>query len=129
MSGRVVHFEIPYDDGDRARGFYKAAFDWEIVQMPEMGGYTLVMTGPSGEQGPTEAGFINGGMLPREQAATRGPVLVVDVDSIEESLSRIGQLGGSTVVGKTPVGDMGFAAYFTDPEGNVMGLWETAKAG
>jgi predicted enzyme related to lactoylglutathione lyase len=21
---------------------------------------------------------------------------------------------------------MGFAAYFTDPEGNVMGLWETA---
>jgi predicted enzyme related to lactoylglutathione lyase len=24
---------------------------------------------------------------------------------------------------------MGFAAYFTDPEGNVIGLWETAKAG
>ena len=23
MSGRVVHFEIPFDDGDRARGFYQ----------------------------------------------------------------------------------------------------------
>ena len=127
MSGRVVHFEIPYDDGDRARGFYKAAFDWEIVQMPEMGGYTLVMTGPSGEQGPTEAGFINGGMLSREMSATRHPVVVVDVPSIDATLERIPELGGSVVAGKTAVGEMGFAAYVSDPEGNVVGLWETAR--
>ena len=127
MSGRVVHFEIPYDDGDRARSFYAEIFDWQLVAMPEMGGYTLVMTGPSGDQGPTEPGYINGGMLSRQQAATSGPVLVVDVDSIDATLERIGGLGGSTVVGKTPVGEMGFAAYFTDPEGNVMGLWETAR--
>jgi predicted enzyme related to lactoylglutathione lyase len=127
MSGRVVHFEIPFDDGDRARSFYKDVFDWQVVQMPEMGGYTLVMTGPSGDAGPTESGFINGGMLSREQGAISGPVVVIDVPSIDESLAKIGTLGGSTVVGKTPVGDMGFAAYFTDPEGNVVGLWETAR--
>ena len=127
MSGRVVHFEIPYDDGDRARGFYKAAFDWEIVQMPEMGGYTLVMTGPSGDQGPTESGFINGGMLSRDMAATRHPVVVVDVPSIDATLERIPELGGSVVAGKTAVGEMGFAAYVSDPEGNVVGLWETAR--
>jgi predicted enzyme related to lactoylglutathione lyase len=127
MSGRVVHFEIPFDDGDRARSFYKDVFDWQVVQMPEMGGYTLVMTGPSGDAGPTESGFINGGMLSREQGATSGPVVVIDVPSIDESLAKIGTLGGSTVVGRTPVGDMGFAAYFTDPEGNVVGLWETAR--
>jgi hypothetical protein len=126
MSGRVVHFEIPYDDGDRARGFYKAAFDWDIVQMPEMGGYTLVMTGPSGEEGPTEAGFINGGMLSREMSATRHPVVVVDVPSIDATLERMPELGGSVVAGKTAVGEMGFAAYVSDPEGNVVGLWETA---
>lgn len=126
MSGRVVHFEVPFDDGDRARSFYKGAFDWQLMEMPEMG-YTIVTTGPSGDAGPTEAGFINGGMLARTDAATRGPVLVVDVPSIEESLARIGELGGTTVVGRTPVGEMGFAAYFTDPEGNVMGLWETAR--
>jgi predicted enzyme related to lactoylglutathione lyase len=127
MSGRVVHFEVPFDDGDRARGFYKEIFGWQLQTMPEMGGYTLVMSGPSGDTGPTEAGFINGGMLSRDQAATPGPVIVVDVDSIDESLAKIGILGGSTVVGRTPVGDMGFAAYFTDPEGNVVGLWETAR--
>ena len=128
MSGRVVHFEIPFDDAERARGFYKDLFGWQIQEMPGMD-YTIVSTGPSGEQGPTEAGYIGGGMLARQQAATSGPVLVVDVDSIDDTLQRIGGMGGSTVVGKTPVGEMGFAAYFTDPEGNVIGLWETAKAG
>jgi predicted enzyme related to lactoylglutathione lyase len=126
MTGRVVHFEIPFDDGERARGFYKELFGWQLMEMPEMS-YTIVTSGPSNDQGPTESGFINGGMLSREQAATGGPVLVVDVDSIDQTLERIGGMGGSTVVGKTPVGDMGFAAYFTDPEGNVMGLWETVK--
>ena len=125
MSGRVVHFEIPFDDGDRARGFYKEIFGWQTMEMPEMS-YTIVTSGPSNDQGPTESGFINGGMLPRQQAATPAPVIVIDVDSIDATLERIGAQGGSTVVGKTPVGDMGFAAYFTDPEGNVVGLWETA---
>ncbi|MFD2092714.1 VOC family protein [Blastococcus deserti] len=126
MSGRVVHFEIPFDDGDRARSFYKDVFGWQLMEMPEMS-YTLVTTGPSGDAGPTEPGFINGGMLSREMSATGGPVVVVDVESIDGALERIAGLGGSTVVGKTPVGEMGFAAYFTDPEGNVVGLWETAR--
>ena len=128
MSGKVVHFEIPFDDGDRARSFYKEIFDWQLVTMPEMGGYTLVMSGPSGDQGPTEAGFINGGMLSRDQAATSGPVIVMDVPSIDETLEKIGGLGGSVVAPKTPVGDMGFAAYAKDPEGNVIGLWENAPS-
>jgi predicted enzyme related to lactoylglutathione lyase len=126
MSGRVVHFEIPFDDGDRARSFYEEIFGWQALKMPDMGGYTLVMTGPSGDAGPTEPGYINGGMLPRDQGATTGPVVVVDVPDIDASLEKIGGLGGTVVAPKTPVGDMGFAAYFKDPEGNVVGLWETA---
>ena len=125
MTGRVVPFEIPYDDADRARAFYSAAFEWQMMPVEEMN-YTLVMTGPTSDEGPSEAGFINGGMRSREQAATSGPGLVVDVERIDATLEKIGGLGGSTVVGKTLVGDMGYAAYFTDPEGNVMGLWETA---
>jgi len=128
MSGRVVHFEIPVDDGDRARRFYKAAFDWQLQEMPGMD-YTLVVSGPSGDQGPTEPGFINGGMLGRDGAASRSPVIVVDVESIDVALARIGELGGETVVGKQPVGQMGFTAYVRDPEGNVLGLWETAAQG
>ena len=128
MTGRVVHFEIPFDDGDRARSFYSEAFGWQVQPMPEMD-YTLVMSGPSGDAGPTEAGFINGGMIDRKNAPTSAPTLAVDVDSIDDTLQKVEKLGGSTVVPKTSVGGMGFTAYFKDPEGNVIGLWETAPQG
>ncbi|MGH3457017.1 VOC family protein [Aeromicrobium sp.] len=125
MSGRIVHFEIPVDDRERANAFYEKTFGWQLASMPGMG-YTLVTTGPSGDTGPTEPGYINGGMLLRQEPIT-APVLVVDVDDIDAALKTIGELGGSTLRDKEPVGDMGFAAYFTDPEGNVIGLWETAR--
>jgi predicted enzyme related to lactoylglutathione lyase len=125
MTGRVVHFEIPYDDGDRARRFYGETFGWQLQEMPGMD-YTLVVSGPSGDTGPSEAGFINGGMLAREESAAPGPVLVIDVDSIDAKLTRIVETGGSVVVPKQPVGAMGFTAYVKDSEGNVIGLWETA---
>ncbi len=125
MSGKIVHFEIPFDDQDRASAFYAKAFNWQLASMPGMG-YTLVTTGPSNEAtGPTEPGYINGGMLQRQDPVT-SPVLVIDVSDIDATLAQIGELGGSTVRGKEPVGDMGFAAYCTDSEGNLIGLWENA---
>ena len=126
MSGRVVHFEIPYGDRDRAESFYAAAFGWQLQSMPGMD-YTLVSSGPTGDSGPTEPGFINGGMFSRNDTPFAGPLVVVDVDSIDDALHRIGELGGETVLGKQPVGDMGFSAYAKDPEGNVLGLGETAR--
>ncbi len=125
MSGRVVHFEIPYEDGDRARGFYRDAFGWEVQPMPEMD-YTMVSSGPSGEQGPSESGFINGGMMARDQSPSAGPIVVVDVDDVDKALETVGGLGGSTVVPRQAVGDMGFLAYVKDTEGNVIGLWQSA---
>jgi len=124
MSDRVVHFEIPYDDGDRARAFYGEAFGWDLQSWPE-GEYTLVTTGPTGESGSTEPGFINGGMMKRE-APYGSPVIVIAVDDIDASLATVERLGGTTVQAKQPVGDMGWAAYFNDPEGNLMGLFQNA---
>ena len=122
MSGRVVHFEIPFDDGERARTFYKEAFGWKLDEVPGMD-YTMVSTGPATETGPTEPGFINGGMADRSEALP-APSVTVDVPDIDAALARITDLGGSVVLGKTPVGDMGFAASFRDTEGNVIGLWQ-----
>jgi predicted enzyme related to lactoylglutathione lyase len=126
MSGRVVHFEIPFDDGDRARAFYAGAFGWEVMPLPEMD-YTMVMSGPSGEQGPTEAGFINGGMMQR-QAPFMSPNLVIDVENLEAALQAVNAAGGTTVSERQAVGDMGFVAYCKDTEGNLVGLWENATA-
>ena len=125
MAGRVVHFEIPFDDGDRARAVYEEAFGWELMTGPEMG-YTLVTTGPSGDEGPTEPGYIGGGMMQRQGQFT-APNVVIDVDNIEDALRAVEEAGGKTVMERQTVGDMGFSAYFTDPEGNVIGIWESAS--
>lgn len=127
MSGKVVHFEIPFDDGERARRFYGDIFGWQLTPVPDMD-YTLVSTGPSDpEAGPAEPGFINGGMFQRsEQFPGKSTNIVIDVPSVDEALRKVEEAGGKAATDKIPVGDMGFTGYFTDTEGNLIGLWENA---
>ena len=41
----VVHFEIPYENAERAAAFYRAAFGWQTQQYgAEMGNYVVVTT-------------------------------------------------------------------------------------
>ena len=54
------------------------------------------------------------------------PVITIAVDDIDATLKRVHSSGGSAIGEKLQVGDMGFAAYFRDSEGNVMGLWQSA---
>jgi uncharacterized protein len=128
---KVVHFEIPADDLDRAKSFYGSVFGWQLQTMPmgEGGEYTVVMTTPVDDQTqlPTEPGAINGGMMKRGGQLT-APVLTVDVDAIDDALSQIEARGGSTVTPRTTIPGMGAYAYFKDPEGNVLGLWETTSS-
>jgi uncharacterized protein len=126
MSGQVVHFELPADDLERAKAFYREAFGWRLEQWGDMP-YTMVSTTPTDDNGmPTLPGAINGGMLPRQSPIT-GPVITISVDSVDAALARVEELGGKTAMAKQPVGDIGFTGYFVDPEGNVMGLWENAR--
>ena len=124
MHGRVVHFEVPYDDAERARGFYADVFGWQIQPIPEMR-YDIVSTGPGTEQGPSEPGYIGGGMTERGDMVTQ-PIITIAVDDIDATLQKLSSSGGSARGEKVQVGDMGWAAYFTDSEGNVMGLWQSA---
>lgn len=124
MTGRVVHFEIPYDDAERARAFYRDAFGWTINSYPEIR-YDIVQTGPVDDSGyPADKGYVGGGMLKRESPTDR-PVITIDVDDIDAALARIEELGGMAVLGRQEVGDYGYAAYFKDVEGNLMGLWQS----
>jgi predicted enzyme related to lactoylglutathione lyase len=126
MGNPVVHFEIPADDLARAQAFYHDAFGWTLTTMPELN-YTSVGTTPTDDKGmPTEPGAINGGMFQR-QAPLNTPVITVQVDDVDEALARIEKFGGKQRGEKISVGDMGTAAYFTDSEGNLMGLWQTAR--
>lgn len=127
---KVVHFEIPAEDLDRAKSFYGSVFGWQLHTMPMPGGeYTIAMTTPVDEQTqfPTEPGAINGGLVQRDEP-TPSPVITIDVEAIDDALAEIEAAGGTTVTPRTAIPGMGAFAYFTDPEGNVMGLWETTPA-
>jgi predicted enzyme related to lactoylglutathione lyase len=124
---KVVHFEIPADDLDRAKDFYGSIFGWHLDTMPMAGGeYTSVRTTSVDEQTqmPTEPGAINGGMVKRDERMP-SPVITIDVEDIDQSLKEIEASGGSTVTPRNAIPGMGAYAYFKDPEGNVLGLWET----
>jgi uncharacterized protein len=125
---KVVHFEIPAQDTDRADKFYSEAFGWDITKAPLGQGYDLANTVDSDEQGlPKEPGAINGGIGQRDEVFN-APVLVIDVESIDQALAKVEAAGGQALMLKQQVGDIGLYARFKDPEGNVMGLWENLKA-
>ena len=120
----VVHFEIPADNPKRAQKFYSTVFDWKINNMPDMGYALLGTTEVDKNQMPTKPGAINGGMLKR-QAPVKSVVITINVASIDDAAKKIVKQGGKVVRKKAKVGDMGYAAYFKDTEGNVIGSGKT----
>jgi predicted enzyme related to lactoylglutathione lyase len=49
------------------------------------------------------------------------------VDDIDEAIQKITTNGGTLVVPKTELPNVGWRAFFRDPEGNINGLWQVAK--
>jgi len=86
---RVVHFEIPAENLERAKKFYSDNFGWKMNQLgPEVGNYVLVHTGPTDEHGmPQDRAFINGGLMPRDPSAS-SPVLVIAVADAEQTVEK-----------------------------------------
>jgi predicted enzyme related to lactoylglutathione lyase len=122
---KVVHFEIPAEDLGRAQTFYAGVFGWETNAVPGMN-YVMVQSVPVDEHAmPKEPGAINGGMLQRHAPIT-APIITIQVTNIDEAARKIRDAGGDIVRERMPVGHFGFAAYFKDSEGNVLGLWQTA---
>jgi len=124
---KVVHFEITIDDQERAKEFYSSVFDWDLMDNDMGNGvsYTTATTVPIDDKMmPKEPGAINGGFTGKSKE-TPSPVITIGVDSIDDTLKKVEAGGGKIVTPRTPIPDMGAFAYFTDSEGNTMGLWET----
>lgn len=122
---KVVHFEIPADDLANAKSFYATIFGWEFKPWSE--DYVSIFASKVNEKGESaEVGAINGGLQKRSLRA-KHPTIVIQVDSIDETIEKIEQQGGKVAISKEPVGDMGYYAQFDDPEGNRIGLFQEKK--
>ncbi len=118
---RPVHFEILADDVEKVADFYREVLDWKISIWEGPQPYWLVDTGPDGTPG------INGGLMHRHFSQ---PVInTVEVESLEEMLSKVEEAGGKKIEGPVEIPEVGTHAYCQDPEGNIFGLIQPAKNG
>jgi predicted enzyme related to lactoylglutathione lyase len=126
MRNRVVHFEIYVDDVKRAIDFYTNVFGWKMEQWGT-NDYWMVMTA---EKDSKEPG-INGGLLKRpvllngKEKQFNAFICTIQVESIDETISKIEKFGGSVDVPKFAFPGMAYQAYYKDTEGNVFGIHQT----
>jgi len=118
MPNAIMHFEIPADDVDRAKTFYKKVFGWKFESYPTSPGEDeyFMIAAKDGENG------INGGLMKRKMPG-QPFANYVTVDSIDHSLSVAQSNGARTALPKQEIGGgMGWIAAFLDPENNLIGL-------
>ena len=111
---RVIHFEIPAENPERAAAFYNKAFGWKIEKWPGPMDYWMVNTGADGTPG------INGGLMKKGNVSTT--TNTIGVDSVDKAIEAVTNAGGKLIMPKTPIPTVGYFAYCQDSEGNLFGV-------
>lgn len=119
---RVVWFDIPVADMDRAVGFYEAVTLSTLTRLPVGDGKETALF--AGEDGGSSGCLF---AAPEDRPSHHGSRVYFDAGpGIEDWLSRVEAAGGRILVGRTPIGGArGSYAYFEDSEGNRVGLTGT----
>jgi uncharacterized protein len=127
----VVHFEMPAEDRQRMADFYLGVFGWQTQMLgPEMGEYVLVTTTEVDDAGmPRNPGAINGGFFQKSPEMPQHPSVVIAVDDIEDSIKTVNRSGGQVLAEPQEIPGVGQFTYFTDTEGNVVGMLQPAAMG
>ena len=113
---RVIHFEIPADDPDRAIAFYKKVFGWKVEKWDGPLDYWMVNTGDEKAPG------INGAIMKRGDV--KNTTNTLGVESLEASIAAVTKASGTLIMPKTPIPGVGYFAYCLDPEGNLFGMMQ-----
>ncbi|MEO8209008.1 MAG: VOC family protein [bacterium] len=125
----VVHFEMPFEDKNRAAAFYEKAFGWKPQMLgPEMGNYVIVSTSELDEKThyPKKPGMINGGLFEKTKD-NQYPSVVIAVDDIKEAMKNVTDAGGKLIGGMKAgepddIPGVGLYCAFTDSEGNRVSI-------
>lgn len=113
MAHPVVHFEIAGANGEGLVAFYRDLFGWKI--QPSGPDYWLVTT---------EEGGIGGGLMQTRDEMPAYVTVYVSTDDLEDSIRRVGELGGEMVVPPMEIPGVGTFAMVRDPGGNMIGLFD-----
>ena len=120
MGQPVVHFEIVGRDGAKAQAYYAELFGWRMNADNPMN-YALVEAEES-SNGPSIPGGIGQGPDGYEGHIT----FYVEVPDVEAALAKAESLGGTRVMGAETIMPDVTLGQFKDPDGNVVGLIQSA---
>jgi predicted enzyme related to lactoylglutathione lyase len=116
--------DLGTSDVEGAKAFYGAVFGWEPEDVPTDQGppYTMLNKG-----GKVVAGL---GPIPPDQAAAGRPPMwnsYVNVDSVDDTIAKVTDAGGSVMMPAMDVMDAGRMAFVGDPTGAAIGLWQAGN--
>ena len=109
--------EFRSDDNNATKAFYTRAFGWEFMEFGE--GYVFAM--PGGHEAPG-CGFRQG-----TPDGTPQTVAYINTSDIDRSIEDVKAAGGTVVVEKSAIEQVGFIAFFKDPSGNIVGLHQSPE--
>jgi predicted enzyme related to lactoylglutathione lyase len=111
--------DVSTPDLDKTSAFYSALFGWECPPGPEeAGGYRVCTL-----KGRTVAGIA-------PQMAPEQPTVwssYVNVDDADDVIARVTANGGSVMVPPMDVMTAGRMAFFFDPVGAALGIWQPGE--
>ncbi len=117
MPDPVSHFEIGVRDVNTAIDFYSKLFGWEFSIELEGYGVSGIGNAPEGL-----------GLYPMDEGMQPWVTAYLKIENIEETLEKAVQAGGTILRERTLIDDVhGWYAWFADPEGNKIGIWEPNK--
>jgi predicted enzyme related to lactoylglutathione lyase len=112
-NGKICYIEMAATDVDRSAAFYKAVFDWNIRKR---GDGAMAFDDGVGE---VSGSWVKG----RTPATSPGLLVYIMVDDMEKTIEAVIANGG-TIVQPVGMDAPEITARFSDPAGNIIGLYQ-----
>jgi len=98
-----------------ARAFYSGLFGWTVQEgPPEAGGYSIAEL----------RGRPVAGLGPQMNPGPPVWATYVNVDDADKVVAKVGAAGGTAFMEPMDVMDVGRMAFFSDPQGATIGVWQ-----
>lgn len=124
---RVVHFEIYATNPSEAIAFYQQVFGWKIEPWgPPEAEYWHIDTAGDGSNASSPG--LDGGLWRRrgpsslEGSSINAYSCTIEVETIDQTIEKIKNAGGSVAIDKNQIPGVGWLAYCKDPDGNLFGV-------
>jgi hypothetical protein len=111
----LKHFDIHASDVERAKNFYERIFDWKFGSYPGADEFYQVRASDG-----TVIGAVQGRKYNVHSKDILGFECSIAVDDVDDTVRRVAEVGGKTLMKKTAIPGVGWIAKFMDTEGNLF---------